>query len=102
MAAADPLRCGVLLQAASVVDMTPSLKRMPGRLVALAADPTRIPIDLLLAVRPDVELARLPMVGHFLQVLAPEPVNTAIACVLRGEPLRGAGMEPMVPARASA
>jgi len=102
MSAADPERNGVLLQAASVIDVTSSLKRVPGRVVALAGDPSRIPIDLFLAARPDADIAQLPRVGHFLQVLAPEPVNTAIACVLRGEPLRGAGMESLTPARAHA
>lgn len=99
MAAADPLRCGVLLQAASVIDVTPSLKRIPGRIVALAGNPPRIPIEHFLAARPDAELFQLPSVGHFLQVLAPEPVNTAIACVLRGQALRGAGMAPLSVAR---
>jgi len=99
MAAADPTLNGVLLQAAAAIDVAPALKRLPGRIAALVADPSRTPIELLLSVRPDAEVAQLRGVGHFLQLLAPEPVNTAIACMLRGEPLRGAGMESIVPAR---
>lgn len=99
MANADPVRSGVLLQAAAAVDTTTALKRVPGRVAALAADPARMPIDLFLSVRPDAEVAQLPGIGHFLSILAPEPVNTAIACVLHGRPLRGAGMESVAPMR---
>lgn len=99
MSNADPVRNGVLLQAGAAIDMISALRRTPGRIAVLVADPPRTPIDLVASTRPDAEIAQLMHVGHFMQLLAPEPVNTAIACVMRGEPLRGAGMEPITPLR---
>ncbi|MBX3354407.1 MAG: alpha/beta hydrolase [Phycisphaeraceae bacterium] len=102
MSRADPQRNGIMLQSAAALDIVPSLERVPGRVAALAAEPGRLPIELFQAARPDAEVALLHDVGHFLPIFAAEQVNTAIACMLGGRPLRGAGMEPVIHLRAPA
>jgi len=94
-AGADPERSGLLLQACAAIDLTPALQRVPCRISALAADPSRLPIDLFRAARPGAEVLQIHGIGHFVQVLAPQTINAAIACLLDDAPLRGAGMMPI-------
>lgn len=96
MSRADAVRNGVLLQAAAVIDAAPLLARLPGRVAAMAATPARMPVEAFIAARADADIVQVPKAGHFLPLLAAEEVNAAIACMLEGRALRGAGMEPVV------
>ncbi len=95
MTGGDPLRGGTLLKAAASVDLTIPLRRVDTRVSAIAADPARLPVDLFRACRPNAEVLQIRSVGHFIQLLAADTVNAAIACILDGSPLRGAGLEPL-------
>lgn len=95
MAGGDPVRCGTLLKAAAVIDLAAPLRRVECRVSAIAADPSRLPVEQFRAARPLSEVLQIRSVGHFVQLLAAPAVNAAITCMLDDSPLRGAGLEPV-------
>ena len=56
--------------------ITEAVGSLPGEVHGLAADPARMPVDDLRAIRPEAHIENLKGTGHFAHVLAPERTRT--------------------------